>query len=62
MHNIRKDFTVALKMTDFVDKKQMYDSVITGTVNAYKEWNCIVSTFLTSFNVCFVFGYTYFMY
>ena len=40
MHNIRKDFTVALKMTDFVDKKQMYDSVITGTVNAYKEWNC----------------------
>jgi len=26
-----KNFTVALKMIDVIDKKQMYDSVITGT-------------------------------
>jgi len=25
-----KDFTVALKIIDVIDKKQMYDSVITG--------------------------------
>jgi len=28
----RKDFTVAIKMINFFDKKQMYDSVITGKV------------------------------
>ena len=39
------------KINDFIDKKQMHDSVITGKVNAFKEWNCIVSMFLTSFNV-----------
>jgi len=49
-------------MIDFIDKKQMYDTVITAKVNASKEWNCIVSMFLTSFNVCFVYGYAYFMY
>jgi len=49
-------------MIDFIGKKQMYDSVITGKINASKEWNCIVSMFLTSFKVCFVFGYAYFMY
>jgi len=51
-------------MIAFIDKKQMYDSEITGNVNlnASKEWNCIVSMFLKSFNVCFVFGYAYFMY
>jgi len=38
----------------------MHDSVITGKVNASNELNCIVS-FLTSFSVCFVFGYAYFM-
>jgi len=48
-------------MIDFIGKKQMYDSVITGKINASKEWNCIVSMFLTSFNVCFVFGYAYCM-
>jgi len=48
-------------MIDVIDKKQMYDSVITGKVNACKEWNCIVSMFLKRFNVCFVFGYAYFM-
>jgi len=39
----------------------MYDSVITGKLNASKEWNCVVSMFLTSFNVYFVFDYAYFM-
>jgi len=48
-------------MIDFIDKKQMYDSVITGTEYASKEWSCIVSMFLTSFDVCFVFCYACFM-
>jgi len=30
VHKILKYFTVALKMIDVIDKKQMYDSVITG--------------------------------
>jgi len=51
MRKILQDFTHALKINDFIDKKQMHDSVITGKVNAFKEWNCIVSMFLTSFNV-----------
>jgi len=29
----------------------MYDSVIMVKENASKEWNCIISMFLTSFNV-----------
>ena len=54
-------------MISAIDKKQMYDSVITGGKNASKEWNwntlycfCIVSIssmFLTSyvyFNLCLV--------
>jgi len=49
-------------MIDLIDKKQMYDSVITGKENASNEWNCIVSISLTSFNVYFVFGYAYFMF
>jgi len=49
-------------MIDFINKKQMYESVITGKVNASKEWNCIVSMLLTSFNVCFVSGCAYVMY
>jgi len=57
----RKDFTVALKLIDFIHKKQMCDNVITGKVNASKEWNCIVSMFLTSFNVSFGFAYAYFI-
>jgi len=48
-------------MNNFIDKKQMYDSGIKGKVNAFKEWNCIVSIFLMSFKICFVFGYAYFM-
>jgi len=35
----------------FIDKKQMYDSVITGKENASKELNCIISMLLTSFNM-----------
>jgi len=48
-------------MINVIDKKQMYDSVIIGKENASKEWNCIISMFLTSFNVYFVFGYAYIM-
>jgi len=62
MHKILKIFySVGLKMIDFINKKQMYDSVFTGKVNFFKEWNCIVSMFVTSFVICFVFGYAYFM-
>jgi len=40
----------------------MYDSVITGNENAYKDWNCIILMFLTSFIHCpFCFDYAYFM-
>jgi len=31
------DFIVALKMINVINKKQMYDSVITGKENASKE-------------------------
>jgi len=48
-------------MIDFFVKKQICDSAIAGKVNASNELNCIVSMFLTSFNVCFAFGYAYFM-
>jgi len=36
-------------MFDLFNKKQMYDSAITGKENASKDWNCIISMFLTSF-------------
>ena len=48
-------------MVDVINKKQMYNSVITGKENSSKDWNCIISMFLTSFNVYFVFVYTYFI-
>jgi len=48
-------------MIDVTNKKQMYDSVITGNQNASKDLNCIISMFLTSFNAYFVFGYVCFM-
>jgi len=48
-------------MINVIDKKQMYGSVIIGKENASKEWNCIISMFMTSFNVYFVFGYGYIM-
>jgi len=56
-----KDFTLALKMIDAIDKKHMYDSVVTGKENASEEWNCIISMYLKSFNIYFLFGYAYFM-
>ena len=51
-----KDFTVALKMIDVSDKKQMHDRLIRGKENASKDWSCIISMCLMSFNVYFVFG------
>jgi len=39
----------------------MYDSVITGKENDSKDWNCIISMFLTSFNIWFVRGYACFL-
>jgi len=33
-------------------KKQMHDSVITAKEYASKDWTCVISMFLTSFNVC----------
>ena len=58
-----KNFTVAVKMFDVIDKEQMSDTVITWTwkENTSKEWNCVISMFLTSLNVYFVFGYACFM-
>jgi len=40
-----------------IDKKQMHDSVITGKEYACRDWTCVISMFLTSFNVSFVCGY-----
>jgi len=39
----------------------MHDSVITGKEYASKDWTCVISMFLTSFNACFVCGCTCFM-
>jgi len=61
VHRILQYFTVALKMIYVIVKKQRYDSVITGKENASKQWNRIISMFLTSFNVYVVFGYAHFM-
>jgi len=43
-----------------IDKKQM-GSVITGKEYASKDWTCVISMFLTSFNVYFVCGCACFM-
>jgi len=48
-------------MIDVIDKKQMHDSVITGKEYASKEWTCVISMILTSFNVYFVCGCACFM-
>jgi len=51
-----KDFSVALKIFNVFYKKQMtemYNSAFTGKENASENWNCILSMFLTSFNVYF---------
>jgi len=51
-----KNFTAALNMIDVIDEKQMHDSVITGKEYASKDWTCVISMFLTSFNVYSVCG------
>ena len=52
-------------MIDAVDKKKMFDSVITGKENASKDWNCVISVayaenfhggFIQRQMVSFVFG------
>ena len=57
-----KGFTVALKIIDDVDKKEMYHSVIAGNEYASKDWNCIASMFLKRFNDGFLFGYGFCVY
>jgi len=56
-----KNLTAALKMIDVIDKKQMHDSVVTGKVYASKDWTCVISMFLTRFDVYFVCGCACFM-
>ena len=48
-------------MIDVIDKQQIHDSVITGKVYASKDWTCVISLFLTSFNVYCVCGCARFM-
>jgi len=48
-------------MIDVTDKKQMHDSIIMGKEYASKDWTCVISMFLTSFNVYFVYGCACFM-
>jgi len=57
LRRILKKIDFCPKIISVIDKKQMYDNVIMGKENASKEWNCIISMFLTSFNVYFVFGF-----
>jgi len=56
-----KIFSVALKMIYVIDRKQMHGSVITGKEYASKDWTCVISMFLTIFNVYFVCGCACFM-
>ena len=58
---IAKNYCCPKKMTDVIDKKQMHDSVITENEYASKDWTCVISMFLTSFNVYFVCGCACFM-
>jgi len=37
-------------MINVIDKKQMHDSVNMGNEYASKDWTCVISMFLTSFN------------
>jgi len=60
VHRILQKFTVALKMIDVIDKKQMQGSVIAGKEYTSKDWTCVISMFLTSFNVYFVCGFACF--
>ena len=57
-----KDFTVALKMFDVFNKRQMYDNVIMGKENASRDWNCIISMFLRRFNVCYICSCMFYVY
>jgi len=49
-----KIFSVALNMIYVIDKSKC--SVITGKEYASKDWTCVITMFLTSFNVYFVCG------
>jgi len=40
-------------MFDVFNKKQTYDGAFTGKEISYKNLNCILSMFLTSFNIYF---------
>jgi len=59
MHSI--GFTFFLKKIHVFDKKQMYDSAITGKKYASRDWTCVISMFLTRLNVYFVCGCACFM-
>jgi len=48
-------------MLDVFNKKQSYVSVITSKENASEDWNSIALLFLTSLNICVVFGYACFI-
>jgi len=48
-------------MFDIFDNKQMYDRVFKGEENGSKDWNCILSMFLTSYNIYFVIVYVCFI-
>jgi len=52
-----KNFTVALKMIDVIDKEQMHDSVTTGEKFTSEDWTCVISMFLKSVNIYFVYGH-----
>ena len=55
-----KDFTVALKLSMLLIRNKLWQCIY-GKENASKYWNCIISMFLASFNVYFVFGIACFM-
>jgi len=61
VQRILQRFFCCPKMFNLINKKQMYDSVISRKESASKEWNCIISMFPTTFNIHFVFGYACFM-
>jgi len=61
VHRILQKFYGCPKMIDVIDKKQMHDSVATGKEYASEDWTCVMSMFLTSFNVYFACGCACFM-
>jgi len=40
-------------MIDAINKKRMYDSVLTGKESASKDWKCVIAMSLMRFNVYF---------